>query len=157
MGSVTPLLDGTVLVAGGSDCNGDGVCVSNGAAALYVPAGVPLPPLPPFPSAPPPVFPSPTATPSPTPLPMPLPPAAGLFVGDLGDGGIETLVGSATPNVVPAGATMEVTFLFPANDDGWIYVGPRPGEGGALVNADQLGIPGKIVIRAEGDTVWLSP
>ena len=75
--SFTPLLDGTILVAGGSDCNGSGDCVSNGAAALYVPAGVPLPLLPDFPSAPPPVFPSSTTTPSPAPRPTPLPPAAG--------------------------------------------------------------------------------
>ena len=68
------------------------------------------------------------------------------------------LVGSATPNVVPAGATVKVTFLFPAKvEDGWIYVNPRPGEGGSLVNADQIGIPGKIVITAEGEGGWLSP
>ena len=167
--SFTLLLDGTVLVAGGSDCNGDGVCVSNRSAALYVPAGVPLPPLPAFPSPPPPVF------PSPTPVPTPLPPADGpvppnarswtvtvdnrnsepakLFVA--GDG-LE-LVGSATPNVVPAGATVQVTFLFPANFDGWIHVNPRPGDDAGLIDEDQIGIPGKIVITAEGDTVWLSP
>ena len=68
--SFTLLLDGTVLVAGGSDCNDDGVCGSNGAAELYVPAGVSLPPLPPS-RARLPVF------PSPTPVPTPLPPAAG--------------------------------------------------------------------------------
>jgi len=140
----TRLLDGTVLVAGGSVCNndGDGVRVATGAAEVYVPAGVSLPPLPAFPSPPPPVF------PSPTPVPTPLPPADGpvppnarswtvtvdnrssepatLFVA--GDG-LE-LVGSATPNVVPAGTTVQVTFLFPANDDGWIHVNPRPGNGG---------------------------
>ena len=175
--SFTPLLDGTVLVAGGTDCNGDGVCVSNGAAALYVPAGVPLPPLPAFPSAPPPVFPSPTATAIPTPRPTPLPPAAGpvppnarswtvtvdnrssepaaLFVADE-DGDALRLVGAATPNVVPAGTTVEVTFLFPV-DGGWIYVNPRPGEGGALVNADDIGIPGKILVTADGQVGWLSP
>ena len=39
---LTPLLDGTVLVAGGQDCsNGD--CATKGSAELYVPAGV-LPP-----------------------------------------------------------------------------------------------------------------
>ena len=65
------LLDGTVLVAGGSDCNDDGVCVPTGAAELYVPAGVSPPALPAFPSPPPPVF------PSPTPSPTPFPPAAG--------------------------------------------------------------------------------
>jgi hypothetical protein len=170
-GSFTLLLDGTVLVAGDRDCNGDGVCVSSGAAALYVPAGVHLPRLPVFPSPPPPVF------PSPTPVPTPLPPAAGpvppnarswtvtvdnqssepaaLFVADEAWDGLR-LVGSATPNVVPAGTTVEVTFLFPV-DGGWIYVNPVPGEGGALVNADDIGIQGKILIRAEGDAGWLSP
>ena len=78
---------------------------------------------------------------------------ATLFVA--GDG-LE-LVGSATPNVVPAGATVQVTFRFPANEDGWIYVNPRPVEGGALVNADQIGIPGKILITADGQVGWLSP
>jgi hypothetical protein len=167
----TLLLDGTVLVAGGSVCtdDGDGVCVATGAAELYVPAGVSLPPLPAFPSPPPPVFPSPT--PVPTPLPPadgPVPPnarswtvtveirssePAAVFVAD------ETLrlVGSATPNVVLAGTTVEVTFLFPAEDDGWIYVNPRPGAGGGLVNADQIGTSGKIVIGADGDGGWLSP
>jgi hypothetical protein len=177
VGSFTPLLDGTVLVAGGSDCNSDGDCVSNGAAALYVPAGVPLPPLLAFPSAPPPVFPSPTATAIPTPRLTPLPAAAGpvppnarswtvtvdnrssepaaLFVADE-DGDALRLVGAATPNVVPAGASVKVTFLFPP-DGGWIYVNPRPGEGGALVSAADIGIPGKIVVTADGQVGWFSP
>lgn len=164
--SFTLLLDGTLLVAGGRDCNGDGVCVSNGSAALYVPAGVALPPF----SFPPPLPPS---FASPTPIPTPLPPAAGpvppnarswtvtvdnrssepaaLFVAD----DTLRLVGSATPNVVPAGATMEVTFLFPV-DGGGIYVNPRPGDG-ALVFASDIGIPGKIVIGAGGGAGWLSP
>jgi hypothetical protein len=119
--------------------------------------------------------PPPIVIPSPTPVPTPLPPAAGpvppnarswtvtvdnrssepatLFVA--GDG-LE-LVGSATPNVVPAGTTVQVTFLFPAHDDGWIHVNPRPGDGGGLVNADQIGIPGKILIREDGQGGWLSP
>lgn len=166
--SFTLLLDGTILVAGGRDCNGEAMCVSNGSAELYVPAGVPLPPF---------AFPPPAAPvfPSPTPVPTPLPPTAGpvppnartwtvtvdnrssepatLFVA--GDG-LE-LVGSATPNVVPAGATVQVTFLFPANDDGWIYVNPRPGDGGGLINADQIGIPGNILISSDGQAGWLSP
>jgi hypothetical protein len=167
--SFTPLLDGTVLVAGGRDCNGESVCVSTGAAAVYVPAGVRVPPLPAFPSPLPPVFPDPT--PVPTPLPPadgPVPPnarswtvtvenqsseQAALFVA----GDELELVGSATPNVVPAGTTVQVTFLFPAIDDGWIYVNPRPGEGGALVNAQQIGIPGRIVIAEGGGAGWLSP
>jgi len=132
---------------------------------------VPMPPLPAFPGPLPPAFPGPTARPT------PLPPAAGpvppnaqswtvtvdnqssepaaLFVADEAWDGLR-LVGSATPNVVPAGATVKVTFLFPA-DGGWIYVNPRPGEGGSLVNADQIGIPGKILITADGQVGWLSP
>jgi hypothetical protein len=51
---------------------------------------------------------------------------------------------------------VNVTFLFPP-DGGWIYVNPRPGEGGALVNADDIGIPGKILITADGQEGWLSP
>ena len=172
--SFTSLLDGTVLVAGGQDCNGDGVCVGNGAAELYVPAGVSLPALPAFPNPAPPDFPGPT--PRPTPLPPaegPVPPnarswkvtvdnqssePAALFVAEEAWDGLR-LVGSATPNVVPAGDTMKVTLLFPAEDagDGWIYVNPRPGEGGSLVNADQIGIPGKILITRDGQVGWLSP
>jgi hypothetical protein len=166
--SLTLLLDGTVLVAGGWRCNGDGGCVSTDTAELYVPAGVSPPPLPAFPGPPPIVIPSPT--PSPSPLPPadgPVPPnarswtvtvdnqsskPATLFVADDG-----RLVGSATPNVVPPGTAMEVTFGFPADDDGWINVNPRPGDEGGLVNADQIGIPGKIVITADGQVVWASP
>jgi hypothetical protein len=185
--SLTLLLDGTVLVAGGEVCNEsvDAVtgehrnsCVSTSAAELYVPAGVSPPPLPAFATPPPPVF------PTPTPRPTPLPPAAGpvppnarswkvtvdnessepvtLFVAEEDESGTLRLVGSATPNVVPAGATVKVTFLFPAKggpDDGWIYVNPRPGEGGSLVSAADIGIPGKIVIMADpdGQVGWLSP
>jgi hypothetical protein len=173
--SFTVLLDDTILMAGGRDCNGDGACVSTAAAALYVPAGVSPPLLPGFPSPPPAVF------PSPTPRPTPLPPAAGpvppnarswkvtvenrsskpatLFVAEEDGGGLR-LVGSATPNVVPAHATVKVTFLFPTKgspDDGWIYVNPRPGEGGALVSAADIGIPGKILVTADGQGGWLSP
>lgn len=173
--SLTRLLDGTVLMSGGIDCNSDGVCISSDSAALYVPAGVPLPSLPAFPSAAPPSFPSPTPVPTPfAPTAGPIPPNArswtvtvenhssedaALFVGNLGDDGMSELVGSATPNVVPAGSTVEVTFLFPAIDDGWIYVNPRPGEGGGLVSSDDIGIPGKIVIGLLGGdgAGWVSP
>jgi hypothetical protein len=171
--SSTPLIDGTVLVAGGIICNGDvdAVCTSQGEAELFVPPGVPLPSLP---ASPPPGLP---VVPSPNPVPSLLPPAAGpvppnaqswkvtvdnqssapaaLFVADEAWDGLR-LVGSATPNVVPPGSTAKVTFLFPA-EGGWIYVNPRPGEGGSLVNADQIGIPGKILITADGQVGWLSP
>ncbi len=179
--SFTLLLDGTILVAGGRDCNDDGVCGATRAAELYIPAGVSPPPLPAFPSPTPPVFPSPTPVPSPTARPTLFPPAAGpvppnprswivtvdnnsskpaaLFVAEEdGHGGLR-LVGSATPNVVPGGATVNVTFRFPAKGgpDGWIYVNARPGEGGSLVHAADIGIPGKIVITADGQAGWLSP
>jgi hypothetical protein len=171
--SFTLLLDGSVLVAGGSNCN-DNVCVSTGSAELYIPRGVSPPPLPAFPPPPPPVF------PDPTPVPTPLPPAAGpvppnartwkvtvdnqssepatLFVAEPDGHGILQLVGSATPNVVPGGATVKVTFLFPADsvpDDGWVFVNPRPGDEGGLVGAGDIGIPGKILISAEGQVGWL--
>ena len=176
--SFTLLLDGTVLVAGGSDClaDGSGVCVSTGAAELYVPAGVSPPPLPAFPSPPPPVFPSPTPVPTPfSPAAGPVPPnarswtvtvdnkssePATLFVAEMDyEHGTLQLVGSATPNVVPPGATMKVTFLFPAKgpDTGWmIFVNPRPDSGG-LVAPEDIGIPGKILIRTDGVAGWLSP
>ena len=81
-----------------------------------------------------------------------------LFVAEFA--GMPRLIGSATPNVVPAGTTVQVTFLFPAKgkgDKGWIYVNPRPGDGGGLVGGDEIGIPGKIWIREDGEVGWLSP
>ena len=56
--------------------------------------------------------------------------------------------------MVPAGTTVRVTFLFPdKGDNGWIYVNPRPGEGGGLVGGADIGIPGKIWIREDGEGV----
>jgi hypothetical protein len=172
--SFTLLLDGTVLAAGGQDCNADGVCVPTGAAELYVPRGVSPPPFV-FPPPPPPVFPSPTPVPSPfPPAARPVPPnartwkvtvdnessePATLFVAEADEHGFQ-LVGSAIPNVVPAGATVKVTFLFPADsvpEDGWIFVNPRPGDEGGLVGAGDIGIPGKILVGSDGQVGWLSP
>jgi hypothetical protein len=168
------LLDGTVLVAGGSDCL-DGVCVATGSAELYVPAGVSPPPFPAFPSPPPPVF------PSPTPIPTPYPPAAGpvpagarswtvrvvnkssspatLFLAEDGENGIGRLCGSVTPNVVPAGVTEKVTFLLPPKKvkSCWIWVNPVPGQGGALFQTSDAPLAGEIFIQAEGQGGWLSP
>jgi hypothetical protein len=62
--------------------------------------------------------------------------------------------------VVPAGATVKVTFLFPVSGgraDGWICVDLRPGDAAGLVEAADIGIPGKIWIRADGVGGWLSP
>jgi hypothetical protein len=167
------LLDGTVLVAGGNDCL-DGVCVATGSAELYVPQGVSPPPLPAFPSPPPPVF------PSATPVPTPFPPEAGpvpsdtrpwtvtvvnksseratLFVAEEDESGMARLVGSVTPNVVPAGATVHVTFALPAKgvEGWWIFVNPGP-DGGALLGWDQVPLPGEVRITADGQVGWLSP
>jgi len=175
--SFTLLLDGTVLVAGGDDCL-NGECVPSGAAELYVPRGVSPPPLPAFPN------PDLSVFPSPTPDPTPFPPAAGpvppnarswtvtvvnnssnpttLFVADETEQGtLGPLVGSVTPNVVPPGTTMEVTFTLPAKGvEGWaIFVNARPDEG-SLVGAAEVGIPGKILVGGvggSGEIGWVSP
>ena len=169
-----PLLDGTVLVAGGQDCLA-GVCVPTGSAELYVPAGVSPPPLPAFPSPPPPII------PSPTPRPTPFPPEAGpvpagarswkvtvanessepatLFLAEDGENGIGRLCGSATPNVVPAGVTRQVAFLLPPKTvkSCWIWVNPVPGEGGSLFQTSDAPISGEIWIQEGGQGGWLGP
>jgi Kelch motif/Galactose oxidase, central domain len=167
------LLDGTVLVAGGFDCLDGGVCVATGSAELYVPAGVSPPPLPAFPSPLPPVF------PSPTPRPTPFPPEAGpvpagarswivrvvnnssapgtLFLAE--DDGIGQLCGSVTPNVVPAGVSMKVTFLLPPKrvKSCWIWVNPVPGQGGLLFQTSDAPMAGEIFIQVGGQGGWASP
>jgi len=68
------------------------------------------------------------------------------------------LVGSVTPNVVPPGATVKVTFLLPAKGSTgwWIFVNPRPNTG-ALLGWDQVPLAGEVLISADGQTGWLSP
>jgi Kelch motif len=169
-GPLTLLLDGTVLVAGGRDCL-DGICVATGSAELYVPAGVSPPPLPAFPSPAPPVFPDPT--PSPTPVPPavgPIPPdartwtvtvmnrssqPATLFVAEENEQGLlGRLVGSATPNVVAAGATVNVTFRVPAKGTGWaIFVNPGP-DTGPLVGPAEMSLPVRILVMEDGQPAW---
>jgi hypothetical protein len=124
---------------------------------------------------------SPSPTPSPTPTPTPFAPEAGpvppnartwkvtvdnqssepaaLFVAEGDEGGTFRLVGSATPNVVPARTTVKVTFQLPAEGDpdgGWIYVNPGPDSGGLFPSTD-LPPAGKILIMADGQGGWLSP
>ena len=172
LGPFILLLDGTVLVSGGSDCL-DGMCVVTGAAELYVPAGVSPPPLPAFPSPPPPVI------PTPTPIPTPYPPEAGpvppdarplkltvvnrsdqpatLFVADEDERGtMARLAGNVTPHVVPPGARVQVTLLVPAEGvDGWsIWVNPGPDLGG-LVGWPDLSTGGEIHILESGQPAWL--
>jgi hypothetical protein len=167
------LLDGAVLVAGGNDCL-DGVCVANGAAELYVPAGVAPPPLPAFPSPPPPVIPTPTPRPSAyPPATGPVPPnarpwtvtvvndsaqPATLFLAeDDASDTLDKLCGSVTPNVVPAGVTQEVSFLLPArNVEGCaLLVNPVPGDLGGLFETFEVPKAGKVWITADGQIGWL--
>jgi hypothetical protein len=161
--AATLLLDGTVLVAGGT----------GGSTELYIPAGV----SPPTGLAP---VGSPVPSPSPTPIPTPFPPAAGpipsgarpwtvtvvnkssepatLFVAEEDGSGMTRLVGSVTPNVVPPGATVNVTFLLPAKGSTgwWIFVNPGP-DTGALLAWNQVPLAGKVLVMADGQPGWLSP
>ena len=172
--AATLLLDGTVLVAGGSDCQ-DRVCVTTGSAELYVPQGVSPPPLPAFPSPPPPVIPSPT--PSPTPYPAAVGPVpsgarpwkvtvvndsskpATLFLSEEDESGLRRLCGSVLPSVVPPGATVKVTFLLPpkAVKTCWIWVNPGPGGGGSLFQTSDAPLKGEIFIMPDGQGGWLGP
>ena len=169
-----PLLDGTVLLAGGRDCL-DGVCVSTSATELYVPEGVSPPSLPVLPT------PSPRPIPTPTPRPTPYPAAVGpipaggrpwtvtvrnhssdparLFEAEQGESGPAGLCGTVTPNVVPPHTTVKVTFLLPPKQvkSCWIWVNPVPGEGGSLFQTSDAPMPGEFVITAEGQAGWSSP
>jgi len=166
------LLDGTVLVAGGRDCQ-ERICVATGSAELYVPQGVSPPPLPSFPIPPPPV------TPSPTPSPTPYPPAVGpvpsgarpwkvtvvndsskpatLFLAAEDESGLARLCGSVLPSVVPPGATVKVTFMLPPKGvkTCWIWVNPVPGGGGSLFQTSDAPLKGEIFIMADGQGGWL--
>jgi Kelch motif/Galactose oxidase, central domain len=165
------LLDGTVLVAGGNDCL-DGVCVATGTAELYVPAGVAPPQLPAFPPPPPPVIPTPT--PRPTPFPPeagPVPPNARpwtvtvvnesaqpvtvVLAGNLENGRAQ-LCGSVTPNLVPAGATIEVIFQLPAKNirGCWATLNLRPGEEGGFFETSDAPMAGNFRIRPDGVELW---
>ena len=147
----------------------------HGSAELYIPAGASPPPD----SAP---VPSPTASPTPTPFPTPYPPQAGpvpagarswtvtvvnsssapgtLLLAEEFENGIGPLCGSVTPNVVPAGVTMKVTFLLPPKrvTSCWIWLDPVPGKGDLFQTSDAP-LNGKIVFR-EGEQGpeggWLS-
>ena len=65
--------------------------------------------------------------------------------------GMARLVGSVTPNVVPPGATVEVTFLLPAKgvEGWWIFVNPGPGNGALLAGTD-VPLAGEIRITRTG-------
>ena len=166
------LLDGTVLVAGGDDCT-DGECVTTGSAELYIPAGASPPPaLAALPS------PSPIPTPTPSPTPPPVPPAVGpvppgarpwtvtvdnksskpatLFAAEDGETGVGRLCGNVTPNVVPAGVTMKVTFLLPPKNvtSCWIWVNPVPGEGGSFFQTSDAPLEGGFHIDEGGQVMW---
>lgn len=67
------------------------------------------------------------------------------------------LVGSVTPNVVPPGATVEVTFLLPAKGvEGWsIFVNPGPNNG--LLGSTDVPLAGYFYISEHGQVGWVSP
>jgi hypothetical protein len=157
----TLLLDGRVLVAGGG----------TRAAELYDPRATPIG------SPPPTLTPTPVPTPTPSPFPAeagPVPPnartwdvtvvnrslqPATLFVADEDERGARgPLIGSATPNVVPAGATVQVTFLLPTKGvEGWsIFVNAGPDDGG-LVGWSDVPLAGEIYVNPVGQPGWLSP
>lgn len=173
----TLLLDGTVLLAGGDECRPDSSgCPTGvtGASELYVPSGISAPILPVFPSPSPP--PSVVPTVAPTLLPAavgPVPPearewivrvvnesaeGATLFVAEEGGEGMSRLVGRVTPNVVPPGATMNVTFQLPAagTTGWWIVVNAHPDYGG-LLDWSQVPLAGEIRVGVDGRPGWVSP
>jgi hypothetical protein len=114
------------------------------------------------------------------PMPSPFPPQAGpvppsarswtvtvvngsaqpatLFLAQEDSDGMTQLVGAVTPNVVPPGVTVEVTFVLPAEGaNAWaIFINPHPG-GGPLLLSRQVPLAGEIRIGANGSPGWLSP
>ena len=60
---------------------------------------------------------------------------------------------------MPPGSTVEVTFALPAKGvEGWaIFVNPGNNSGGSLIGPGDFGIPGKILVTADGQVGWLSP
>lgn len=173
--TATLLLDGTVLVAGGGCPGTDVACVASGFSEIYAPTGVSAPADLATPGPTPSPTPKSTTTPRPTPVPAAIGPvpagarswhvtvanmsteAATLFVAEDGATGMGPLVGSATPNVVPPGATVRVTFLLPADNEGrWgIFVNPSPDYGALLSPGDVQGADG-IRIEADGQLTWMS-
>jgi hypothetical protein len=173
--SATPLLDGTVLVAGGFVCSEAATGCPTGAtgsAELYVPAGVSPPP------AVANLIPIPDPTPTPVATPTPFPPAAGpvppgarpwkvrvtnrssepaaFFLAEEDESGRARLCGSVTPNVVPAGATETVTFQLPSKrvKTCWIWVNPVPGEGGSFFQTSDAPLKGGFLIDEGGQEMW---
>ena len=85
------------------------------------------------------------------------PDPATLFVAeDDGSNAMGRLVGTVTPNVVPPGTTIKVTFaLPPVGSRGWaIFVNPGPKQGG--LNWQDVPAYGEFRITADGNTFWRS-
>jgi hypothetical protein len=83
---------------------------------------------------------------------------ATLFVAEEDESGMGRLVGSVTPNVVPPGATVNVTFHLPTKGatGWWIFLNPGPDVGPLLAWTD-MPLAGEIHIGADGQIGWLSP
>ena len=165
---------GTVLVAGGQDCL-NGECVAKSFGGAVRPGrrvAAPVASLADTTSA---------SHPNPDPEANPLPPEAGpvpsgarpwtvtvvnqssqpatLFVAEKDTNGITRLCGSVTPNVVPAGTTVEVSSSFPAKgvEGCWLIVNPVPGDEGGFFETSDAPTPGKVWLRADGEIGWLGP
>ncbi len=69
------------------------------------------------------------------------------------------LVGTVTPSVAPAGATVEAVFALPAKDlTGWaIFVNPDPPDTGPLLVWTDVPLAGEIRITADGNPFWVEP
>ena len=173
--SFTLLLDGTVLVAGGSDCNDDGACVSRRArrSCTSLPAcrrrrchpsrarprrssrarPRARPPLPPAAGPVPPNARTWTVT-----VDNESSEPATLFVAEE-----DEAAGSARrvrdPERGPSRRHREGDLPLPCQEgrDGWIYVNPRPGEGGVVGQRGRHRHPRQDRDQAEGGGGWLSP
>jgi hypothetical protein len=61
-----------------------------------------------------------------------------------------------TPNVVPAGVTIEVTFQLPAKEvrGCWMIVNAIPGDEGGFFETSDAPLAGRIWVRVDGEILW---
>jgi hypothetical protein len=83
-------------------------------------------------------------------------PAALVVAEETNAGLAGRLVGTVTPSVVPAGATLDVIFALPPGDGWSIFVNPGPDMGPLLLSNDAP-LAGEIRIREDGQIGWSGP